>query len=68
MNLEEGDDGGACGGGGGVLPCLFYNEAGNEVDADQGQGLINPDPCKRFMDDPDAAPPDHFNRGVNLDG
>ena len=67
MDLEEGDDGADGGGRGGVLPRLFYNEAGNEVDADQGQGVLHLDPRKRFMDRPNAAP-ENFNRGVDLDG
>ena len=66
MDLEEENDGADGGERGGVFPCLFYNEAGNEVDADQGQGLINLDSRKRFMNYPTAAP-DDFNRGVNLD-
>ena len=52
---------------GGGLPCLFFNEAGNEMDADQGQEFMPPDPRKRFMDRPDASPED-FNRSVDLDG
>ena len=66
MDLEEDDDGANGGGKGGVLPCLFYDEAGNEVNEDQGQCVMPPDPRERFTDRPDAAPKD-FNRGVNLD-
>ena len=64
MDLEEDDEGAGERGG---FPRLFYNKAGNEVDVDQGQETMRPDPRKRFMDRPDAAPED-FNRGVNLDG
>ena len=53
MDLEEDDE---RAGGRGVLPSLFYDEAGNEVDTDQGQGLIIPDPHERFMDRPAAVP------------
>ena len=63
MDLEEDNEGA---GGQKVFPCLFYNEAGNEVDADQDQGVITPDPHKRFIDRPYAAP-EEFNSGVNLD-
>ena len=40
---------------------------GNEVDADQDQEFMPPDPIKRFMNRPNTTPED-FNRGVNLDG
>ena len=64
MGLDEDDEGA---GERGVFPRLFYDEAGNEVDADQGQGVLHLDPRKRFMDRPNAAP-ENFNRGVDLDG
>ena len=63
MDLEEDDDGADSGGRGGVFPCLFYDEAGNEVG---GHGVIIPDPRERFMGCPDKAPT-NFNRGVDLD-
>jgi hypothetical protein len=37
MDLRDEDDGADGGGGQGVFPRLFYDEAGNEVGADQGQ-------------------------------
>ena len=67
MDLEE-DDNGADGGGRGVVfPRRFYDEAGSEVGADQGQGVIAPDPRERYMNRPVAAP-GAFNRGVDLYG
>ena len=58
MDLEEDDDGANGGGRGGVFPRLFYDEAGNEVEAGQGQRVMPLDPRERFMDRPDAAPED----------
>ena len=66
MDLEE-DDGADGGGQGGVFPRRFYDEAGNEIEADQGQGVMPLDPRERFMDRSDAAP-ETFARGVNLGG
>ena len=65
MDLEEEDEGA---GGRGVFPRRFYDEAGNEVGADQGQGVGYLDPRERFMDRPDAAPDTDFVREVDLDG
>ena len=67
MDLEEDDDGADGGVRGGVLICLFYNEAGHAVDADQGQGFMPLDHHEFFMDQP-YVPPEDFNRGVDLDG
>ena len=64
MNSLPGADGGRREG---IFTRLFYDEAGNEVEADQGQGVMPLDPRKRFMDRPDAAP-EYFIRGVDLDG
>ena len=60
MTLEE-DDKDASGGGRGVYPHRFYDEAGHET----GAGVL--DPCKRHMDHPIAAPED-FARAHDLDG
>ena len=64
MDLEEDDEGA---GGRGVFPCRFYDEAGNETDGNQGQGVMHLDPRERFIDRPDAAP-EAFTRGIDLDG
>ena len=61
MELEEDNDG------------HFYDAAGNEVGADQGQrgGVLPPllDPRERFMDRSDAdAVPEDFIRRIDLDG
>ena len=63
MNLEEDDDRADSGGRGGVFPRRFYNKAGNEVG---DQRVINPDPCKCFMDCPNKAP-DNFARRYDLE-
>ena len=44
MDLEEDDKGADGGGRGGGFPCRFYDEAGNEVGADQGRrvGVLPP--------------------------
>ena len=55
------------GGGWGGHPCLFYDKAGNEVEADQRQEVMPLDPHERFMDCPDASP-ETFARGVDQDG
>ena len=60
MDLEEGDDGDACGGAGEILPRLFYNETGTEVGTGREHAL---DPRKRFMDHPGAAPPQTLQQG-----
>ena len=62
MDLEEDDEEA---GGRGVLPCRFYDEAGNEVYEGRADA---PDPRERFMDRPDTAPDTDFTRGVDLDG
>merc|ERR1712086_342394 len=62
MTLEEDDEGA---GGGGIFPRRFYDEAGHEVYEGRADA---PDPRKRFMDRPDAAPDTDFVRGVDLDG
>ena len=67
MDLEEGDDSGAGGGEGVVFPQLFYDKEGNEVDARREDGETQTDPLKRFMDRPGAVPPNHFDKGIDLD-
>ena len=59
--------GGAGGIGGSAFPRCFYDKAGDEVDVGREADVNRPDPRKRHMDRPSAAP-DLFIRGVDLDG
>ena len=67
IDLEEDNDGANGRGRGGGFRHLFNNEVGNEVDADQGHGLITRDHGKHFMDRPYAALDDDFAREADLD-
>ena len=49
------------------FPRLFYDEAGNDVDTDQGERVMLLDPHKRVMDRPNVTS-NNFNRGVDLNG
>ena len=69
MDLKEGDGAGVGGGGGGVLlPHLFTTRREMSWTWGERTGSPGRTPAKTFLDRPGAASPDHFNRGVDLDG